>query len=222
MLEQMAAEGNGALAAELQRMAARAQHIVPELVGLSFGVLDDGLTFTLEASDADAAEIDTVQYLDGGPCLAGAHDGEVLEVAVGDITDEHAWHMFARITAAKGIGSSLTLPVEIHGDTLGSINLYASTSDAFTGRHEALAGALGASALDAIANADLTFSTRLEAQLAPERYADQDDIDIAIGVICTLQKVDSTLARERLRMAAARAGITEGQAARALRHTYIE
>jgi hypothetical protein len=98
----------------------------------------------------------------------------------------------------------------------GSINLYASRPDAFEGKHAALAQALGASAQGAIADADLSFSTRMEATRAPERYADQNDVDIALAYICISQGVDIAMARERLRGAAARAGITVGQAARAV------
>ena len=124
--------------------------------------------------------------------------------------------MFARASAAAGIASSLTLPIEVRGEVMGSVNLYASRPDAFEGRQAALAEALGASAEGAVANADLSFSTRMEAARAPERYADQADVDIALGFICIRQDVDIALARERLRTAAARAGITEGQAARAI------
>jgi hypothetical protein len=76
---------------------------------------------------------------------------------------------------------------------------------------------LDASAENAVTNADLSFSTRLEAAHAPQRLADLDDIDIALGMIAASQEVTITSARERLRESAARAGITEGQAARAVR-----
>jgi hypothetical protein len=46
-----------------------AHQLVPELVGLSVGLLHHGLTFTLVASDSVAAALDAVQYLEGGPCV---------------------------------------------------------------------------------------------------------------------------------------------------------
>jgi GAF domain-containing protein len=150
--------------------------------------------------------------------VTGGHDNDSddIEVATEDHIDEGAWQMFARASAAAGIASSLTLSIEAHGHVTGSINLYASRPDAFEGKHAALAQALGASAASAIANADLSFSTRMEATRAPERYADQNDVDIALAYICISQGVDIAMARERLRGAAARAGITVGQAARAV------
>jgi hypothetical protein len=95
--------------------------------------------------------------------------------------------------------------------------LYAATSDAFEGHHEAFAPAVGASAEHAIANADLSFSTRLAAAQSPTRLADQGDIDIAVGIIAARQNVDIPTAQQLLQEAAARAGIRPGQAARAIR-----
>lgn len=216
VLNQLLSEGRTEIATTVLQMGRRARRIVPELVGLSLGVLDDGLTFTLAATDDEVAAMDAVQYIDGGPCVAGAHDGETIEVQMMELTDETRWRMFASASAAAGIASSLTLPIHLHGNIVGTINLYASTSDAFNGKHEDLADVLGASAEGAVANADLSFATRLEAMQAPERYAYQNDIDIALGLIITQQNVDFVMARERLHAAAARAGTTEGQAARAL------
>jgi GAF domain-containing protein len=219
VLGDMVGEGQTELAAALVRMGRDASRIVPELVGLSLGVVDDELTFTLEATDREVAAIDAVQYLDGGPCVRGGHapEGDSIEVSTQDQTDEGTWQMFARASAAAGIASSLTLPIEADGSVQGTINLYASTPDAFEGKHAELAEALGASARGAVANADLSFATRLEATRAPERYADQDDVDVAVVYICMSQDVQFSVARERLRAAAARAGITEGQAARAIK-----
>jgi hypothetical protein len=71
VLDEMVGEGKPQLAATLLRMGRDARRIVPELIGLSLGVLDDELTFTLEATDQEIAAIDAVQYLDGGQSPAG-------------------------------------------------------------------------------------------------------------------------------------------------------
>lgn len=201
---------------ELLRMSRRAVDIVPECVGLSLALLRYGLTFTLAASDAMIAGLDAVQYLDGGPCIDGAADGR--EIEVDDLLEEKSWQMFAEATAAAGIRSSLTLPLlDSDAAVLGTVNLYASTPDAFEGRVQDLARALGAAGGKAVANADLSFSTRLAAAEAPQRFQEQNEVNIAVGIIAETQSVDTATAAERLRAAAARAGITEVQAARAVR-----
>src|SRR4051794_3018224 len=198
-------------------MGRQAQDIVPECVGLSLALFEDGLTFTLAASAEDIAGLDAVQYLDGGPCVAAAHDDETVEANTGDLIDEHRWLLYARASAAAGVAGSLTLPIVRGEQVTGSVNLYASTENAFAGHHQELAAALGASAVHAILNADLSFSTRLAAAEAPKRVVEQNEIDRVLGIIAASRHVDIPAARERLRQAAARAGITEGQAARAIR-----
>jgi hypothetical protein len=61
------------------------------------------------------------------------------------------------------------------------------------------------------------FATRMEAVEATQRHVDQNDIDIAVGVISSSLGVVIGTAQERLRQAAARAGITDCQGARAVR-----
>lgn len=220
VLDQLLYEGDPHLAASLLQMGRRAQEIVPECVGLSLGLLEEDLTLTLVASSAEIAFLDAVQYLDGGPCVEAAHDDRVVDVDIPQMVTEGDWQLYARASAAAGVAASLTLPILRAGTVVGSVNMYASAPDAFAGHHEELADALGVSARNAITNADLGFSTRLEAAQGPERLADQYDMDVALGLIAESHKVDITMARERLRQAAARAGITQGQAARALLGTF--
>jgi GAF domain-containing protein len=221
VLKELLTLGDTEAAGALLQMGRSATEIVPECVGLSLGLLEDGLTFTLVASSDEIAALDAVQYLDGGPCVSAAHEAETIEADPTDLTDEERWQLYARASAASGVRSSLTLPILRQGRVMGSVNLYAATADAFEGKHQALAAALGGSAEAAVANADLSFRTRLEAMEAPGRLSDQNDVDIALGIISASQGVDISTAAERLQQAAARAGISEGQAARALRQILL-
>src|SRR3954452_4227562 len=214
---ELARHGSTDLVDLVLAMGRRAQWIVPECVGLSLALFEDGLTFTLAASDEEIAGLDAVQYLDGGPCVDAAHQNETIEADPADPADEERWRMYAQATAAAGVASSLTLPILHDERVIGSVNLYAATQDAFAGHREGLAAVLGASAECAILNADLTFSSRLAAAEAPDRVAENNEIDRALGIISANQHVDIPAARERLREAATRAGITDVQAARAAR-----
>jgi GAF domain-containing protein len=212
-LEHFIQTGEEWISAELARMGRRALEIVPECVGLSLGSIRHGLTFTLAATSDKIAGLDAVQYLDGGPCVEAAQ--ERREVEVDDILDEEHWQMFAQSSAAAGVRSSLTLPLlDGRGSVIGTVNLYASSPDAFESRAEQLAEALGSSAAKAVSNADLSFDTRLVAAEAPRRLVEQDEVDTAVGMIMASQDVDVATARERLRAAAARANAAEAQVAR--------
>ena len=215
--EKLAEVGETGLSDWLTALGERVKAIVPECIGLSFGALRDGLTFTLVSSGHVIASLDAAQYLDGGPCIVGAHDAEVVASTAADLLDEGRWQLFARASAVAGVESTLTLPLEDEGKVVGSLNLYASTPTAFDGWHEVLAEALGASPVDVITNADLSFRSRLAAAHAPQQIAHDADVNVVIGMIAAHQKIDVALAAERLHQAAARAGVTEAEAARAIR-----
>jgi hypothetical protein len=69
--------GDTAVADSLNDVATHVQAVVPDLVGMSLGLVRGGLTFTLVASNETAARLDCVEYLDGGPCVAAGHSGDV-------------------------------------------------------------------------------------------------------------------------------------------------
>ena len=157
---------------DLRLMSAQAQRIVPDLVGLSLADLEGGLSFTLVSTDSAISALDAIQYLDGGPCVEAVHEEHRTTTDI-DLLAEDRWLLFARASAVAGVASTLTLPVVDDRRVVGSVNLYASRPDAFQGHHDELANALGASALGAVTNADLSFSTRLESQKAASVIQEQ-------------------------------------------------
>lgn len=217
-LDELAAYDGNDLAGTLHAMGLRAKEIVPECVGLSLTMVEDGLTFTLVATDHETAVLDAVQYLDGGPCIDALETEEILEVRDMDPLSEERWSMYARASSDSGVASSLSLPLLDNGRVIGGVNLYASTPEAFHGRHPELAEALCASAAGAVADADLEFHTRMQATEAPRRIEELQHIDVAVGILAASQRVSTETARELLRQAALRAGISEFQAAQAVRH----
>jgi GAF domain-containing protein len=201
------------LRAVLVRLGRRAVELVPSCVGLSLGMVKDGLTFTLVATSEQVATIDAAQYLDGGPCVDVANGSDVLDVEIPDLLDEGRWSAFARTSAAHGVRSTLSLPIVRKGELLGGVNLYAADPHAFEGRHEALALALGASAVGAVADADLEFTSRTRAIQTPAAMADLRTVDMAIGILAAREHTDVDTARAQLEDSATRAGVTLVQAA---------
>ena len=194
----------------LADLGRRARHVVPEVVGLSLGLVRQGVTFTLIASNSGLGALDATQYLDGGPCVEVTEARrDVVQFATDDPLDEGQWLLFAQSSAAMGVASSLSLPIFGEGRVIGGINLYASTADAFTGHHDELAAALGSSASVTVTNADLSFATRLQAARAPAHLRATQQIETATGLLAARYDLDLGLARARLRDAAARAGVDE-------------
>ena len=204
------------LLTDLITLAERGQEVVPDLIGVSIARLSHGLTFTLVATAAEIAALDAVQYLVGGPCVDSAEAVQIREFESGDVLDEEEWRTFAEATAARAVRSTLTLPVVGEGGAIGTVNLYAASRRAFVGHHEQLAEVFGAWAAGAVANADLSFTTRTEAEAAPERIHQQTLIEEAADLLADQLGIDLDSAEAHLRDAALRAGVDAAQLARAI------
>lgn len=202
----------------LMVLGQRASEIVPELIGLSVAMVSEGVTFTLVAPSNGIAALDALQYLDGGPCVAVVDEAPTsIQTDIDDLLDEGRWSMFAKASAAAGVASTLSLSVlDGAGQLIGSINLYASTADAFTGLHHELADALGASAAGVITNADMAFVSRDRAVEAPALLKASQEIETAVGFLAARYSEATVRSRRRLQESATRAGISETLVARVL------
>lgn len=200
--------GDEHLLERLDRLADRARQIVPDLVGLSVARREENLTFTLVATAEEIAILDGIQYAVGGPCVDSAQTSQVQEFHDADPMREERWQLFADATAAHTVRSTLTLPI-LEGDrAVGTVNFYAASRRAFVGHHEQLADLFGAWAAGAVANADLSFTTRNEAQDTPQRVRDLTAIETASGILAARFRIDVDSGRAKLRDAAVRAGVT--------------
>jgi ANTAR domain-containing protein len=192
---------------DLQELANRVERVVPECVGLSVSYPAEPLTFTLVSSSSPVAQMDALQYLAGGPSVSAVSEEMPREWRADDVLDEEGWRLFARGDAAQGVASTLSLPVRDCRGVVACVNLYASTPDAFEGHLDELAAACGALAVDAVSNADLAFSTRLEAAASAVRLAEQDEVDLAVGIVAARLGVSTDAAERLLRQASLRADV---------------
>jgi hypothetical protein len=205
------------LLAQLTHHGRLVQAIVPDCVGMSLSLFEEGLTFTLVASSDQVAALDAVQYTLGGPCVDAVLGDRTIDTGGdGGLFDEQRWARFARAGAAAGVLSTLSMPLGTSSTVTGGVNFYASSSDAFAGRHDALAAIVGAWAPAAVMNTEMTFATRLAARQAPRHLGEQAVIDQATGYVAAARGLEIAEARPILAEAAARAGIAEVDLARAL------
>lgn len=201
----------------LQRMGERVQRLVPDCLGLSLCWAEDGIAFTLMASEEEIAVLDGLQYLGAGPCTEAVRRAEGVATNHAELMSEDTWWIFAVASAARGVRSSLTFPLTEHGRIVGSINLYGGSDRAFDGQHQELADALGVWAPGAVRNADLSFTTRLRAERAPGKIRETREVDLAVGVLAARSGESTEATMRRIDRAALAAGISVVTLARALR-----
>ena len=213
-LDRLTAYGDPELTDLIMGMGEAVTRLVPDCVGLSVTFLAEDFTFTLVSSSSSARLLDAMQYLDDGPCLDAVRTGDILALSTADLLDEGRWQLFAQAEAAVGVASSLSLPVLLEDQAIGSVNVYASTDDAFDGHVEEIAAACEAWAPGAVMNADLGFTSRLRAAVTAHRMEERALVDRAIGAVAAAQRLDMQEAAARIRQAALRAGVSEPEFAR--------
>ncbi|WP_191278568.1 ANTAR domain-containing protein [Nocardioides flavus (ex Wang et al. 2016)] len=177
---------------------------VPDCVALSVTLLDEDLTFTLVDHEATQQSGGVGQH---EPAAAGLPRTQVYAL------DEGGWAHMAREGAFGGIASTVSLPVVEDGRAVLTIDLYASTADAFRDRIDGLVEALGAWQAGAVTNADLGFETLRRAEMAPARLREQRLVDVAVGLVAARMAITTDDAAALLHESAARAGVTVAQAA---------
>jgi len=208
--------GDTYLREDLAEVAAAAKAKIPTLVGLSLTLVAEQLVLTYVATAGNVAVLDALQYVDGGPCIEAVEADEVVGTDIEDLLDEGRWQLFAQGTAAAGVRSTLSIPFGAEGIVTGGVNLYGGDPTSFQGREDELATLFGGWAPGVVSNADLSFSTRLEAVSSPERLKGQAYVDQAVGLLVSARGIDVQSAEERLYRAAAQAGSSVVALARAI------
>ena len=107
---------------------------------------------TVASSDVTAAQVDEVQYSRYvGPCLHVIKTGE--RVRIDDLVFDQRWWEYAVRALARGVRSSLSIPVSAQGDPVGSINLYSDRPRFFDDAQTQRAEQFAAEATDAVGHA---------------------------------------------------------------------
>ena len=75
------------------------------------------------SSDVMASQVDELQYnLEKGPCLHSMRTGE--RVRIDDLMFDQRWWGYAVRALARGVRSSLSIPLSVRDDSVGAMNLY--------------------------------------------------------------------------------------------------
>lgn len=214
-----ARQGSTAARTGLEEVGRTIQESVPDLVGLSVGVVDHGLSFTLAASDQQVALLDVLQHLGGGPAGRAVRDRTEVSMDRAAMHDR-GWHLLSAGMASMGVAVALavplTVPVAGRAPVVGAVNLYAARRDAFDGLHGEVrrtclewAGRAAAS----VSLADLAACTTFAGPESPDVLRDAVVMDQALARLSGALAGSVDEARARLYSAAARGGLPPGRVA---------
>src|SRR5512133_3483683 len=183
----------------LHELAVLAAAIVP---GSHCGITlrRDEQVASVASNDDVAMRMDETQYLRRrGPCLEAMSASQRVEVA--DMGVEDRWGDYAAHALANGIRSVVSLPISIDGHSIGALNLFSSSTGAFSPPDVARAQAFTSQAATALTillrqASRITLDDQLREALATRAVIDQ-----ALGVLMHAQKIGAGDAFEILRHA---------------------
>jgi GAF domain-containing protein len=155
-----------------------------DMVGVT--MLVAGQPRTAVSTDEIASEIDDSQYSTGtGPCLDACRSQHVQRVDATDSDDR--WPEFGEAAAARGIFSSLSLPLVDHDTGRGALNCYSRTAGAFSPEDERNGSKFAAAASVALANSEAYWDARHLSERLDLAMQSRATIEQAKGILMAAQ-----------------------------------
>jgi GAF domain-containing protein len=205
--------GAGTLEETLRRVADLTVEAVPsaDFVGLTMPV--EGRQRTAVFTDPQSPEVDQAQYDSGeGPCLDALRDAEVY--LIGSTAEDGPWPAFRRACVARGIRSTLSLPLIVDHGTVGAMNLYSHVEHSFGIEDREAASQFAAQAAVVLANAQVYWDAhQLSARLG-EAMQSRAAIEQAKGMLMAAQRCGPDEAFELLVRASQRENVKLREIAR--------
>lgn len=145
-----------------------------------------------------AAMLDAVQLRSNeGPCLDAARKLQIMRNESTRL--DGAWPEFNRAAFACGVFSTLSVPLVVHGEGRGSLNLYSRHERAFTNADERMAEFFSAQAAVVLANSELYWRAQALGEQLRIALESRDVIGQAKGILMAKERLTADEAFERLR-----------------------
>jgi GAF domain-containing protein len=169
-----------------------------EHAGIS--MIEGKLVTSPASSDEIPAIVDRIQSETGeGPCVDAIREHEVFQT--GHLSQEDRWPDFARRASAEsGIESILSFRLFAENDTMGSLNLYSTQTDAFDDHDVAIRAVFAT-------HAAVAWSTSRKVENLEAGMDSRQLIGTAIGILMNRQNVSEAEAFDILRRGSQRLNI---------------
>ena len=183
--------------AALTRVTQVAVAVVDDCDGASLTMRRAGVPDAPAANDDWALSLDELQFAEQeGPCLNCLREGSVLRSR--DLAADERFPSYGPRAAERGARSSLSLPLAADGRTVGALNLYSRTPDAFDREALALGELLAAHAALAVQAAMAYYSSRDLAAQMRSAMSSRALIEQAKGVLVEREGISAESAFDRL------------------------
>lgn len=179
------------------------KRLLPTAAEVSVTLVRDGVAETVATTGPLAVAMDERQYDDGaGPCLVAAAHGELVQVR--DAPGDERWPQFAAAARAHGVGSSLSVPVQLPHPVSAGLNLYSADPGGFAEHDVELVRTLAAYAAVALSNLHLYESQKRVSEHLERALDSRGVIEQAKGILMGQQRCTADQAFELLVVASQR------------------
>jgi GAF domain-containing protein len=192
--------GAGDAQATLQRIVDLAVATIDSCEHAGISSIEGRRVQSPASSDEVPATIDRLQSETGeGPCLDAIRDHGMFET--GHLSRERRWPNFvARASEESGIESILAVRLFVDGDTMGALNLYATSEDAFDEHDRAVATIFAT-------HAAVALSTARRVENLQAAIDTRQAIGVATGLLMAREGISESEAFDVLRRASQRLNI---------------
>jgi GAF domain-containing protein len=171
--------------AELTTIARRA---MPGSDATSITLIRGEKPYTAAHDGQIALDADELQYeRDYGPCVDAGRSGEIFLIS--DMASEQRWPDYARHAAARGVGSSLSLPLPFQAATIGALNNYSTRAHAFSDDDVAVGEEVASWVAFVVANASAAATAAEEAVNMRAAMVTRGMIEQAKGILMERHKI---------------------------------
>jgi GAF domain-containing protein len=205
--------GAGTLEETLGRVAdLTVEAVAPvDFVGLTMPV--EGRQRTAVFTDRESPEVDQAQYDSGeGPCLDAMRD--VTVYSIDSMAEDRRWPAFRQACLARGIHSTLSLPLVVAHGTVGAMNLYSRTDHSFGLDDRDAAMQFAGQAAIVLANAQVYWDAQQMSTRLGEAMKSRATIEQAKGILMGAQRCGPDEAFELLTRASQRENVKLREVAR--------
>ncbi len=149
------------LAASLRRLATAGCAMLEHCRGASVTIVTAGHAVTMASTDDVAEALDAAQYDAGdGPCMTAAREERLVRIDA--ISADMRWPTFRRAAMARGVTSSLSVPMVMEdAEMFGGLNIYGDSAAGFSADEEVVAEGFASEAAIVVTNV-VAYWTALE------------------------------------------------------------
>jgi len=174
--------GNQTLAESLHQVAELITEALPQTDHVGITMMVDGKLTTSIFTHPEVPEIDQAQYRTGdGPCVDAYREG--VPYIIDSTREPGRWPDFRVSAERHGVLSTMSLPMITQDGTIGAMNLYSETEQAYVSEDERLGLLFATPAAFLLANAQAYWDARTLSENLEQAMQSRATIEQAKGII---------------------------------------